>query len=348
MGLDNVLGHDRQKGLLRSFLKEGRLPHAFLFAGQEGIGKKKVALEFIKHVFCEGGSGCDACRPCVKINRQVHPDLLLIEPREKKVDDEAEGEDSDQRSSLTARSFIPRALIAGDREGKVRGLNQEILAYPYESTKRAILIDDADHMRKEASDALLKSLEEPPPFNLFFLITSAEREIPTTIRSRCVRIAFSPLPKEHVERYFRETIGVEEKRARLLSHIACGSIGNGLFWMKENNLDLRRRLAELVIGRSRSFLNATALSEQVSGTSADLSMYLSFLLSLLRDLYVVRELGDADLAVNRDVKDLLDSYKMDLKWIGNAIKKVRETMAVMRYNVNRWLLFENLLVQMMR
>jgi DNA polymerase-3 subunit delta' len=202
-------------------------------------------------------------------------------------------------------------------------------------------------MRKDASDALLKTLEEPPPYNVFFLITSSEREIPLTIRSRCIRVSFSPLQKQYIEQFFREVLAVDEKKARLLSQISCGSIGNGQFWMKESNLGIRHKLAELVTGKSRSFLNTTTLSEQVTRTSGDLSMYLSFLLSLLRDMYVVREQKDAAMVVNRDVRDLLDWEKIDVQWVEDAMKKVQETMTVMRYNVNRWLLFENLLIQIM-
>jgi DNA polymerase-3 subunit delta' len=348
MGFNSIFGHEKQKNLLLSFLRKERLPHAFLFAGQDGIGKKKVAREFIKHILCEKGNGCGACRACIKVDKQVHPDLLFIEPREKKADDDPDSFEGGQKSSLTARSYIPRSLIAGDKDGKIRGINQEVLAYPYEGSKRAILIDDADRMRKEASDALLKTLEEPPPYNMFFLITSSEREIPLTIRSRCVRISFSPLQRVHIEQYFREVLSVEEKRARLLSHISCGSIGNGQFWMKESSLSLRRKLAELVTGKSRSFLKATILSEQVTRTSGDLSMYLSFLLSLLRDMYVVRNQRDIEMVVNKDVRELLDWEKIDTKWVEDAMKKVQETMSIMRYNVNRWLLFENLLIQIMR
>lgn len=349
MGLNSVFGHEKQKNLLLSFLQTERLPHAFLFAGQNGIGKKKVAFEFIKHILCVNGNGCDTCRACIKIERQTHPDLLLIGPQEKKTYDESGSLDNEEKSSsLTARSYIPRSLIAGDKDGKIRGINQEVLAYPYEGSKRVILIDDADRMRKDASDALLKTLEEPPPYNIFFLITSSEREIPLTIRSRCFRVSFSPLQRKHIEKFFLEVLNADEKRARLLSQISYGSIGNGQFWMKESNLNLRRKIAELATGKSRSFLNATNLSEQVTKTSADLSMYLSFLLSLLRDMYVAREQKDTAMVVNRDVRELLDWERIDTRWVEDAMKKVQETMAIMRYNVNRWLLFENLLIQIMR
>jgi hypothetical protein len=77
-------------------------------------------------------------------------------------------------------------------------------------------------------------------------------------------------------------------------------------------------------------------------------MYLSFLLSLLRDMYVVREQKEATMVVNRDIRELLDWEKIDARWVENAMKKVQETMSIMGYNVNRWLLFENLLIQIMR
>jgi len=348
MGLNSIFGHEKQKALLLSFLQKERLPHAFLFSGQSGIGKKKIALEFIKHILCEKGSGCDTCRACIKIERQTHPDLLLIGPQEKKADDSPDFLEAEEKSSLTARSNIPRSLIAGDKDGKVRGINQEVLAYPYEGSTRAILIDDADRMRKDAADALLKTLEEPPPYNIFFLITSSEREIPLTIRSRCVRVSFAPLQREHIEEYFRKVLNVDEKKADLISMIACGSIGNGLFWLKEGNLNLRYKLAGLITGKRRSFLNATGLAEQSTKTSGDLSMYLTFMLSLLRDMYVVLDQKDTAMVMNRDVRELLEWENIDRRWLEHAMKKVQETMTIMRYNVNRWLLLENLLIHIMR
>ena len=203
-------------------------------------------------------------------------------------------------------------------------------------------------MTREAANALLKTLEEPPPYNIFFLITSSEREIPLTIRSRCARVAFGPLREDHLERYFLEIPGVDEKRAHLLSRISCGSIGFGQFWMQEGNILLRRKLAELVTGKSRSFVNTTLLCEQIGKSSSVMSMYLSFLLSLLKDMYVVREYRDNAMATNRDVRDLLDWEIIDMQWVHGAMKMVQETMTIMRYNTNRWLLFENLLLHITR
>jgi len=318
MGFSSIFGHEKQKKVLLSFLEQERLPHALLFSGQNGIGKRMLAIEFIKHIFCETGKACGMCRSCMKIAHGNHPDFFLVE-----------GETS----------------IDIDQS---RMIGREIYEYPYEGDKRVILIDKAETMTREAANALLKTLEEPPPYNIFFLITSSERDIPITIRSRCARIAFSPLREEHLNRYFREVLGLDEKRARLLSHISYGSIGSGQFWLEENHLLLRRKLAELITGKSRSFVNTTLLSEHVTRTDDALSMYLAFLLSLLKDMCLAQEHRDTSMAVNRDVREFLDWEAVDVRWLDRAIKKVQETMAIMRYNVNRWLLFENLLLQITR
>ena len=79
MGFENIIGHEKSKNLLRMFLENTNIPHAFLFYGQEGIGKKLVAKEFAKHLFCETGTACGRCNPCIKLERGSHPDFIIIE-----------------------------------------------------------------------------------------------------------------------------------------------------------------------------------------------------------------------------------------------------------------------------
>ncbi len=318
MGFDNIIGHEKQKSLLLSFLEKERLPHAFLFAGQDGIGKKRTAIEFTKYIFCAKSAGCGKCIPCLKVERGVHPDLLFVE-----------GENS-----------------IGIEQSRM--ISKEIYEYPYESNKRVIIIDRADTMTHEATNALLKTLEEPPPFNVFFLITASERSIPLTVRSRCTRMAFSPLTKDNLKQYFLELHKMDGGKAQLFSQISCGSIGCGLFWMEENNLLFRRTLVELVTGKNRSFLDTTIISEKVSKNSKDVSIYLSFLLSFFRDMFLVSNHKDTAMIINRDVRELLEGEVVDLKWIDTSIRSIQEAIHTMRYNVNKWLVFENLLLQIMR
>ncbi len=203
-------------------------------------------------------------------------------------------------------------------------------------------------MTREAANALLKTIEEPPPYNIFFLITSSEGDIPLTIRSRCARVVFSPLAREPLRSFFLKFFKGDEERARLFSHISYGSIGCGLFWAGEHHLAIRRGLAELVSGKYRSFTTAALLSEKAAGSAESVSMYLSFILSLLRDMYVAGTAREEALLVNKDVRDLIELETADPGWVERSIGKVQETFHIMRYNVNKWLLFESLLLQLMR
>ena len=317
MGFNEIIGHEKQKQMFLAVLKRERLPHAFLFTGQEGIGKKKTAKEFAKHILCEKHNNCGVCRPCIKIERDIHPDVLIIENED----------------------------IIGIEQSRTIG--REVYEYPYEGDKRIILIDRADAMTHEATNALLKTLEEPPPFNIFFLITSSERYVPLTIRSRCARVGFSPLPRERLQQYFINTASMDEKKAELLSHVSQGSIGCGLFWMEKENLLFRHKLAELIIGKDRSFIHATLMSERITRSHRELTMFLSFLLSLFRDMSVMSEYRETSMVINRDMLELLKTEALDTKWIEASVRRIQETFGTLRYNINKLLAIETMLLDIM-
>jgi len=318
MGFDKIIGHERQKRFLTFLMERGNIPHAFLFCGQEGIGKRKTAFEFTRTLFCQDGTGCGNCRACIKLERGSHPDFVVIK---------SEGSIGIDSSRMIAK---------------------EISEHPYENDRRVILIDNAERMTIEAANAFLKTLEEPPPHNHFFIITSSEREIPMTIRSRCTRVVFAPLSRQQLERYFTDMENLDESRARLISSISLGSIGAGLFWQDEGHLRLRRDLARLLCGERKGFVLTSSLAERISETDKLLSMYLAFMLSFFRDLFVQKETGDMSLVTNTDMEEFLTATDADVQWIEGSLKRIRETVRVMRYNVNRWLLFENLLIHLAR
>ncbi len=118
----------------------------------------------------------------------------------------------------------------------MRAITKECYESPFEAPVRVVLLDDADLMTHEAANALLKTLEEPPPSNLFILVSSREQEVPLTVRSRCMRIGFGPLPASLVQSYFEETAGFDRQKAADLARLAGGSIAAGLFWIGRGEL----------------------------------------------------------------------------------------------------------------
>jgi DNA polymerase III subunit delta' len=314
------------KEILLAMIRKDRVPHALLFSGQEGVGKKLMAMAFAQRLLCLSQTGCGTCMSCRKVEKGVHPDLWLMA-----------GEDS-----------IGVDEVRGSREKGVRGINQEVYEHPMEGRRRVIIIDTAERMTREATNALLKTLEEPPIFNVFILVTASEKDIPRTIRSRCVRVSFGPLPEAALKEFFGQALKGDGERAEMLSAISLGSIATGLFWAREDNLLFRRRLAALIAGREKSYLEATSIAERMSTTLLGLSIYLNFLLSLLRDMFVMALLGDLSMTVNRDMREILETVRHDRAWIVSSMKSVQQALDDLRYNVNRWALVEDLLLQIMR
>lgn len=170
MSFRNIIGQGIPLRILRGMLKKGRLPHAFLFTGEPGVGKLLTAKELLKAINCKNRdaefNSCDDCRNCRLIGSFNFPDLFFIKP------------EGDQIKVET-----------------IRELNEFLSKTPYEGSTKMVLINEADKLNMHAANAFLKTLEEPPRDSLIILITEKPDLLPDTIRSRCVRIAFTPLSK---------------------------------------------------------------------------------------------------------------------------------------------------------
>ena len=198
MALRDVLGQERAKRFLRHLLHLGKLPHAVLLSGMAGIGKATLAREFAKLLNCldpQQGDACEACASCLKMRDGHHPDLVWIK---------SEG-----------------AFIKLDQ---IRSLKQRLAFRPFEGRWRIVVIEEAQELREEAGNSLLKLLEEPPRQNLFLLTTLEPQMLLPTIVSRCCHVRLQPLEEVWIERYLTETQGLSPVQAQQLATLAEGSL----------------------------------------------------------------------------------------------------------------------------
>ena len=177
---EKIRGHSKQVAMFRRALKRNRLAHAYLFVGPDGTGKRLFANSLAWCLFCERFTeeeleACGECPACRQMMASTHPDHLTIElPAGKKE--------------------LPIELFRGPPEKKGReGLCHDLSLKPMAGARRVAVIDDADRMNAASANALLKTLEEPPPSSLLILIASNVDSLLPTIRSRCQQIRFSPL-----------------------------------------------------------------------------------------------------------------------------------------------------------
>ena len=175
--------------------------HAYLFSGPEGSGKRLAMRAFAAALLCPNG-GCGECRACRLALGERHPNMLVLEPSGPDI---LVGRDASDPN--TARWFASRAYLT-----------------PVEPGAKVMVVLQADRLRVEAADVLLKVLEEPPAQTYFLLTSARPDEIPDTVRSRCQEISFPPLSEAFVvEALVRE--GIEPGRALLVCRLSGGNLG---------------------------------------------------------------------------------------------------------------------------
>jgi DNA polymerase III subunit delta' len=228
MPFSDVKAQDRATGALQAALRRGTLHHAYLFAGPPGVGKGTAALRLAQAANCEapvapgapGGSlrddACGACGPCRKIAKGTHPDVVVL---------------AEERVMAKAGRWEPKGGRTPSKEivvDQVRDLVDHRLSLRrFEGRRRVVIIDPADAMNAQSQNALLKTLEEPPDDTTLVLVSSSADALLPTIRSRCLRVAFGPLPISVVAARL-EAEGHAPEAARLAAALGGGSLGRAL------------------------------------------------------------------------------------------------------------------------
>jgi DNA polymerase-3 subunit delta' len=318
MGFADVLGHDRVKAILRSALRQGRLPPGLLLSGPDGVGKKALALVCGRALVCERGDGdaCEQCAPCRRAARGLHPDLMLLEP--------------------------DGATIKIDR---VRDAAREIGGRPFEARARAVVIDEAHLLTEQAANALLKSLEEPCPTSHVLLVSAAPQALLPTIRSRCQTLRVGSLPPALLAAHLEKDRGLPPEEARLRAVLGGGSLGAALAFEPEAYRGLRDGLLGLLESLPRQGpLERLEAAEKLANVE-DLALALTALRALFRDLAALAAGVPDRSALNADILPRLKALAAGPlgRRAGELALAAAETREALRTNANPLLSMDVLL-----
>lgn len=224
MYFKDVIGHKNIIENLITIAKSKNVSHAYIFDGEEGIGKSTVAEIFAQAILCQDfcEDNCGHCKSCRLTFNKSHPDV--------KIYDFTVGEDGKERASISVES--------------VRQFKKEIYLKPFFADRKIYILENADKMTVEAQNAMLKIFEEPPSYITIILITNGISKILSTIKSRAVIIKFPSLKSSELEKYLEKNIAETENK-KVYASISGGSIKRMLELIDdENSLILRREVIE--------------------------------------------------------------------------------------------------------
>ena len=268
MPFEDIIGHSLPIKWLRNAIESNRLAHAYLFVGEEAIGKRLTAIRFAQAINCDLTLGpsldsCGHCRSCSQIAAEIHPDFLVIRP--------------DQTQSQNPQIKIDR----------VRDIEHHVIYRPLIGQHKICLIDDADRLTGSAANALLKTLEEPPDHSLFVLVTSRPSALLSTIKSRCLSVRFSPPTRDQLEALLVQQRDFSASDARLVSLLVGLRLGEALQFDMEKTRSTTEELFSLLSGDSlRSISDLLDKVETLSKAGKAMEV-LTWLWYGLRDLLFV-------------------------------------------------------------
>jgi DNA polymerase-3 subunit delta' len=350
MPLRDIVGHRRLVTLLSRAIARGTLPPSLLFAGPDGIGKRRVALAIAEVVNCltpkgpgvVAGAGlgetapdtlaldaCGECASCKRIARGVHLDVIVIAPG-----------DSGSIKIEQVRDVIDRADYR-----------------PFEGKRRVVIIDDAEALVPAAQNALLKTLEEPPSASIFILVSSMPDALLPTVVSRCPRLRFAPLPAAEVATVLIDHHEYTEADARAAAADADGSIARALAADSTDLVEAREgaeRLLEHAARGTDPVRRLDAAKDLITtrgGTPAEreqLGALLRALSSLLRDVSILALGGDRRMIGNTDLEPRLASLARayDARRTEQAYGAVDEALLALKGNASPKVVADWLVLQL--
>lgn len=259
-----LIGHQKQWNFLKKKFESDQLAHAYLFSGEEKIGKKTLAKEFVKLINCNGADQkpCGLCKNCKDIEKENYLDLLILNLK----DDKQEIEISQAREALNFLSYKS-----------------------YYGSFKVVIIDGAEAMNSEAQSCFLKTLEEPKGKTILILISSQPEILLNTISSRCQEIKFYSVNSKEIENHLIK-MGAKEKVAHNLASFSSHKPGRAIdLFLNPQELEKEQKtLQELVKVVNSDLAEKFQYTKKISLESNNLKVILLILQKYLRHLLFLK------------------------------------------------------------
>ena len=355
-----VIGQKRVLQTIAGAVGSNRVPHAYLFFGPDGVGKRAVAIELAAALLCSSpseGMSCGRCSACTRVRRLGHPDVKLMMPVPKDTPVEAISErlqllagdpyatvDFERRPTLDSIGGTSNKQVMYSVDTIGKDLRREMSFKPVEGGYKVAILTDADRLRTEAANAFLKLLEEPGSKTVFVLTSDRPNRLLPTVRSRCQMLRFDRLPDEEIASAIAERLNLPSSTAKAVARMADGSYSRAVDLASSEEL-FSTRSAVLEFMRAAYTGDGVQVvdhAERLQRMGREpLKFFLQLILGWLRDLLLYRSTGDKTVVVNLDQIESIHSFcrRLPQARLESMIDLVEEASDLVERNVNVKLCF---------
>ena len=330
-----IVGQQHAIRLLKTFIRNDTLPHALLFTGNDGVGKKTTATAFAMACNCltlqsairhrthlDAIDACGDCGPCRKIAGDHHPDIIRVAP-----------------------------LSSAIRIAQIRNLLQALTLKPNEANRRVVILADAQALNPEAGNALLKVLEEPPDRTLLVLTARQASDLLPTIVSRCQHIRFSPLREADIKQLLTAAGGIKPESVETVAALCGGSFTRAQKlidsrWLNRRDWIIQAMGSQMADTGTSGIRAWLAWSEMLAKKKDLIEDSLEIITLWLRDILVFRT--DPERVLNQDRLEALSAAAKHVSQtqLLEQIDAVERALTALRSNTNARLTLDAMVLRM--
>ena len=315
----DVVGHKDILKYISSAVENNRVSHAYILNGERGSGKKMLANLFAMTLLCETGDNepCGKCHSCKQAESGNHPDIIRV-THEK-----------------------PNSISVDDIRTQV---NNTVDIKPYQGPYKVYIIPQADMMTPQAQNAILKTIEEPPSYAVFLLLTENAETLLPTINSRCVMLKLRNIKDTLIKKYLMENLEIPDYKADMCTAFAQGNMGRAIMLANSDHFnEIREEAVQLLKHISEMELNEiVAAVKNISVYKLEITDYLDIIMIWYRDVLLYKATKEIDKVVFKDhlqsIKE--QARKSSYEGIELILESLEKAKARLKANVNFDLVME--------
>lgn len=315
----DVVGHKDILKYISSAVENNRVSHAYILNGERGSGKKMLANLFAMTLLCETGDNepCGKCHSCKQAESGNHPDIIRV-THEK-----------------------PNSISVDDIRTQV---NNTVDIKPYQGPYKVYIIPQADMMTPQAQNAILKTIEEPPSYAVFLLLTENAETLLPTINSRCVMLKLRNIKDTLIKKYLMENLEIPDYKADMCTAFAQGNMGRAIMLANSDHFnEIREEAVQLLKHISEMELNEiVAAVKNISVYKLEIIDYLDIIMIWYRDVLLYKATKEIDKVVFKDQLQSIkeQARKSSYEGIELILESLEKAKARLKANVNFDLVME--------